>query len=319
MTVERNKTPKFANFIASLSAEGTASLKNSSHFSMTVDGKNVGSASFDWKKPGELNLVWLGIDKKQRGQGYASAVFDAAVQYGKANGAKALTLEVPGKAPDARHIYEKQGFVAGKQISPSNDMWGGLTEMRLDLTKNSVRHSDDDRDMEIEKALSQTFAEMPDSVAEEVFGDDAVEHSEDPDVVVGKYIIEHYGIKGMKWGVRRPVGSDGLVKKTSAAAKAVGERAKAAKEKHEAGKGKNIAKSAKEMDLQELQDKVARLDLEKRYVKLSLELNQLQKSKFQKMFEESMDQQQKKLANDPAIAEAIALGVQKATRKIYRI
>lgn len=27
--------------------------------------------------------------------------------------------------------------------------------------------------------------------------------------------LQHYGIKGMKWGVRRPVGSDGLIKATS--------------------------------------------------------------------------------------------------------
>ena len=188
VVVEQIKSPKVVNFFGSLSEKGTTSRKQYASFSMTVDGKKVGSSSFNWDKPDELNLVWLGINPNHRGQGYASAVFDAAVQYGKAKGAKTLTLEVPGGAPDARHIYEKQGFVAGKQISPSSDIWGGLTEMRLDLTKNSVRHADEDRDLEIEKALSQTFAEMPASVAEEAFADD---------------VIEHYGVKGMKWGVRK--------------------------------------------------------------------------------------------------------------------
>ena len=46
-----------------------------------------------------------------------------------------MTLEVPGNSPDARHIYEKIGFVAGEQISDEDDIWGGLTKMRLDLTK----------------------------------------------------------------------------------------------------------------------------------------------------------------------------------------
>lgn len=45
---------------------------------------------------------------------------------------KQLTLEVPTNSPDARHIYEKQGFVAGKRIS-DDDVWGGLTEMKRKL------------------------------------------------------------------------------------------------------------------------------------------------------------------------------------------
>lgn len=34
---------------------------------------------------------------------------------------------------NARHIYEKQGFVAGKQISSEDDVWGGLTKMKKKL------------------------------------------------------------------------------------------------------------------------------------------------------------------------------------------
>ena len=44
-----------------------------------------------------------------------------------------MTLEVPGNSPDARHIYEKLGFVAQEQISGDDDIWGGLTSMKLDL------------------------------------------------------------------------------------------------------------------------------------------------------------------------------------------
>lgn len=79
----------------------------------------------------ELNLPWLGIRSKERGHGYAQAVMDAAVEYGKSKGYKVITLEVPGDSPDARHIYEKKGFVATKVLStPEEDfIWGGLTKM----------------------------------------------------------------------------------------------------------------------------------------------------------------------------------------------
>lgn len=57
-------------------------------------------------------------------------------------------------------------------------------------------------------------------------------------------ILEHYGIKGMKWGVRRSRGSDGRVK-TSPASK------------------------AKSMTNAELKTAITRLELERRYVDLS--------------------------------------------------
>ena len=129
--------------------------------------------------------------------------------------------------------------------------------------------------------------------------------------------IEHYGIKGMKWGVRRPVGSDGLIKKTSNAAKSVGDRAKDIKAKHEAAKGNGLVKTAKEMDLEDLKNKVARLELEKRYVNLNQDLNDLQKSKFQKMMQDSFNQQKKRIANDPAVAKAITDAIQEGSRRVF--
>lgn len=129
--------------------------------------------------------------------------------------------------------------------------------------------------------------------------------------------IEHYGIKGMKWGVRRPVGPDGLIEKTSNVAKAVGDRAKDIKDKHEAAKGNSLVKTAKEMDLEDLKNQVARLELEKRYVNLNQDLNNLQKSRLQKMMEKSFDQQQKRIANDPAVAKAITDAIQEGSRRVF--
>ena len=128
--------------------------------------------------------------------------------------------------------------------------------------------------------------------------------------------LEHYGIKGMKWGVRRPIGSDGLINKASNTAKSVGDRAKDIKTKSEAAKGKNLVRTAKEMDLEDLKARVAHLELEKRYVQLNQDLNSMQKSKLQKLMQNSFDQQQKRLANDPAVAKAISDAIQKGIQRV---
>jgi GNAT superfamily N-acetyltransferase len=95
------------------------------------DGHKIGHAQVYRKSKDELNLVWLDIEESNRGQGYATAVMRAAKDLGGTQGFKKLTLEVPGISPDARHIYEKQGFVVTKKPSKLNkaDVWGGLTHM----------------------------------------------------------------------------------------------------------------------------------------------------------------------------------------------
>lgn len=188
INIEETREPKITSFILSFSKTAMKEVQSSRSFDLKVDGKNVGTASFSWRSSTEMNLTWLTVNKFEQGKGYGTAVFDAAVQYAKKGGARKLTLEVPGDAPNARHIYEKQGFVAGKQITPSNDAWGGLTEMSLDLRKKSVAHDAITESDELELALRETFGELPEDLEE---SDDTPED------------LKHYGVKGMKWGVRK--------------------------------------------------------------------------------------------------------------------
>ena len=130
-------------------------------------GKKVGEASIDRRSKDELYLNWLGIDRHERGKGYATAVMQAGVEFGRQSGAKRLTLEVPGHSPDAAHIYQKLGFkfVDGQKPyhnDPKEGVWGGLYDMELRF--DDVKHTD--------PLLSDT-------------------------------VLAHYGIKGMRWGVRR--------------------------------------------------------------------------------------------------------------------
>ena len=199
--VTQDRNSKFVDFVSSLSKKGTESAYDRAAFTFEADGKKVGEASFDKVSSDEINLVWLGINKNERGQGYASAVFDAAVQYGKSEGVDRLTLEVPGNAPDARHIYAKQGFNVTKEPTPKeikNDpIWGGLTHMELDLTKERIRHSALTDDELLEKALDETFTPLPPDLEADIFGDSEIEHSAED------FELFHYGVKGMKWGVRK--------------------------------------------------------------------------------------------------------------------
>ena len=120
----------------------------------------------------------------------------------KLMGSKKLTLEVPGNSPDARHIYEKNGFKVTHEATKAeseDDVWGGLTNMEYDI--DHIEHSDltSDPSDDLEEALEQTFPELPTDVANEVWKDDIM-HS---NIMTESEYLEHFGIPGMKWGVRK--------------------------------------------------------------------------------------------------------------------
>lgn len=108
-----------------------ASEQDKTHiYNAYVNGKKIGDITLYKESNTSINVVWLGVKSRQRGKGYAQAILESSSKRVKAAGFKQMTLEVPGSSPDARHIYEKQGFVAGKRISDENDIWGGLTKMK---------------------------------------------------------------------------------------------------------------------------------------------------------------------------------------------
>lgn len=73
--------------------------------------------------------------------------------------------------------------------------------------------------------------------------------------------LAHYGILGMKWGVRRERGPDGLVVKRSRAEKKVS--------KAKAKRDKKFSKKLSDMDDQEIRSRINRLQMEKQYRELS--------------------------------------------------
>ena len=135
ITIEQLKKTSLQKLIARGSRHVYKKQMNTKIFEIKIGEKRIGDLELYQESPTSVNVPWLGIDSKQRGNGYATASLMTAAHECKERGYKTMTLEVPGNSPDARHIYEKLGFVAGKQISEDDDVWGGLTSMKMDLTK----------------------------------------------------------------------------------------------------------------------------------------------------------------------------------------
>lgn len=86
-------------------------------------------------------------------------------------------------------------------------------------------------------------------------------HSDNPE----DYELAHYGIKGMKWGIRRKTNSDGLVVKGSSPEKEYSSDASTAKDSGEKARSKGV-QSLSNNELRALND---RLNLEQNYSRLT--------------------------------------------------
>lgn len=136
-TLTPKPTTTMDKTLAAVSTSYANKYGESAHMTITdKSGKKIGTANFwhDQKQKDAVYLNWITINKHARGNGYASAVLRAAEDHSRSMGKKRMLLEVPGNAPDARHIYEKMGFNATHTSGSKNDIWGGLTHMekRLD-------------------------------------------------------------------------------------------------------------------------------------------------------------------------------------------
>lgn len=202
ITLKEHPSSRMASFLARHSKRVAEEAEKTAMFDIKgPDGKNVGDITLYKESPTSINVVWVTTSTKVRGRGYGTAVMKAAIQIAKDTGANTVTLEVPGSSPDARHIYEKLGF---KEVeSPDrdiDDVWGGLTNMRLDL--DQVRHSyflaHSSGLVKISKDVAKRYASF---LVKEI------------ESLEGEAILSHHGIKGQRWGVRRYQNPDGSLTK----------------------------------------------------------------------------------------------------------
>lgn len=135
-TIELRETSKskLAQFIGNRSSKYRDLQERSLDMNMyDTSGKRMGNLELHRESDNELNIVWISVDDAYKGKGIATAVMKDVEKMARNSGVKKLTLEVPGISPDARHIYEKQGFVSLGTISDEKDVWGGLTKMEKRL------------------------------------------------------------------------------------------------------------------------------------------------------------------------------------------
>ncbi len=128
LTVYREPPSLIASAIARKFPNSSAAKLT--HFDLRdSSGKTVGNATIFKEDADTLNLMWIGVNRKARGQGIAQACIKGMSDFAKAEGFKRHTLEAPGISPDARHIYEKFGFKEVGKQTEADDFWGGLTIM----------------------------------------------------------------------------------------------------------------------------------------------------------------------------------------------
>lgn len=87
--------------------------------------------------------------------------------------------------------------------------------------------------------------------------------------------LQHYGVLGMKWGVRRPVGSDGLIKSTAGKVKTKVKEVNNTPGRVAVRKSKNV----KSMSDSEIRTQVERLNLENNLKRLAKETGNLSATK----------------------------------------
>ena len=136
--------------------------------------------------------------------------------------------------------------------------------------------------------------------------------------------LEHAGVKGMKWGVRRPVGKDGRVIRTGVApgTKKPPAKKSAAPAKKTAPAKKPASSSTtskpKPLTDEQLRQRVQRMQLEAQYAQLSRQLNPPQKSFLREYLAEPASAAGKEVAKEIAkdlIKTGVTAAMKRATKK----
>ena len=126
--------------------------------------------------------------------------------------------------------------------------------------------------------------------------------------------LAHYGVKGMKWGVRRPTGKNGRVVRSGGAAPAK----RTAPTKPMSSAKPATQTKPKPLTDEELRQKIQRMQLEVQYSQLSRQLNPPQKSILNTYLAEPTSAAAKEVSKELA-KELIKTGVNAAVKRVVKM
>lgn len=103
------------------------------------EGNKLGHLYLYKESPSSLNINWIDIKQKHRGQKYAQEVLNGVIDEARKQGYKQITLEVPDEDDSALHIYKKLGFkkTGGKISEVLNPMVLNLDQRRVFVSGSS--------------------------------------------------------------------------------------------------------------------------------------------------------------------------------------
>ena len=246
-------------------------------------GAKVGEASFTQSSKTSLDLEWIGINKNARSNGYARAALEGVIEHAQKTGITEMNLTATGMG---RPLYESLGFehTGGSYYTlkvpqkVSHALFESDLESLLDRIIKNVDNdpslNDDINSTNSREGLSHMSNELP---------SDIMQSDSDLDD-----ILAHYGVKGMKWGVRKDRGDrDAIFRKRAKEKNPVEVSVSQQPGKYVKGKGgqnqpasedaitaatyrqRAKASTVDSLSNKELQTLVTRMNLEQQYSNLS--------------------------------------------------
>lgn len=167
---------------------------------------------------------------------------------------------------------------------------------------------------------TESLAADREAIAHNMLAEDFLAHigiaiPEDPDddwFDQADDVIAHYGVMGMKWGRRRPRGSNGLVDKTAAPkidkSKLAGVRAK---------KAPKTTSAAKTMTTEELNAAIKRIELEQKYTALTRPTKNAMLSEVQKIAGNALRQNAQQYATQ-YLGKGVELLIREGTKQLAK-
>lgn len=160
-------------------------------------GKKVGSFQtwFEGGKPDVVRGEWLEIDPSSQGRGYSKAAIEGLMTAARKDSRiKEIRLQVPSDAAAAKHIYSQLGFKKDVDLGKVS-LYGNLEDWAIDVSKTGIKHEESSIPT-LELVLDEKGQISSFIISEE----DTMQQDDISDV---EEFLAHYGVKGMKWGVRR--------------------------------------------------------------------------------------------------------------------